>query len=136
MSSRDLVPPRVYVSGMPLLCRGWNGWYERDKDSDLLRYNRVENVPTYWCITIFPTAIVKDYQADEWLIVVPCVEDGTTPFRGLVKKERGVPLGAWDNGVFVSAEESPDSWKQSNSGLVRAAITLLLCAAVLVRFFC
>ena len=115
-------PRTVYVSGMPLMYRGYNGLYEWDHMRDT--YHRREH-QTYYGLPIKETLLVR--MDDEWQLHH---RSGRlyepTQFHQLRPYESPGPLGEWNAGVLVTREPSLKTWFQSNKGLL-SALVLVIC---------
>ncbi len=101
-------PESLYVSGMPLMHRGWNGEYVLDKKNEeypewgLYSHN-------YYGLGICDTAIVKI--GDRWTI------RNTDWYEIITRGPTGhSPIGDWGD-VLITTEENWSTWFRSNFGI-------------------
>ncbi len=124
-------PESVYVSGLPLFQRGWNGWYESDPDTKK-RWNQVRL--NYLGLSLRPTAIVRNENTDRWMIVDLGSDSSSKVIcESQDHKDAPTPIGLWKDCVLVAAERSLETWWTSNRFIVR---TLCLLAVAALLFGC
>jgi len=122
-----MLPKKVFVSGMPLFLRGWNGLYEYDEDKK--EYHMVNHM--YYGLWIVHCCIAFDETQKWWILRThhghgPCVARSTSDN----------PCGAYVGcgSVRVDPEESLNTWWNSNSGLVAMGTPLVAAALGLVYY--
>ena len=124
-SEMFLLPEQVYVSGMPLLYRGYNGLYKLNPACRC--YERKEH-EDYYGLPIKDTRLVPNYtphDGREWRLQHKngrTYED--TSFYKTVTAL--TPLGEWSSGILVTNEQNWKTWMRSNQGLVLLSILLIV----------
>lgn len=123
-------PETVYVSGMPLLYRGYNGRYDRQlTSSNTVYYQRVEH-KQYYGITIKDTKLIKSengvwrlQQLDEsgYKMMPWCKER----FNNILS-----PVGQWTDGITVTTNQDWKTWKTSNITIVITGIFAVILMAI------
>lgn len=117
-SQMEDYPEDVYVSGMPLCLRGFNGRYKRNKNNPL-RWDRQSSM--YMCIYIRPTSIIK--QGNHFVLVT------TDYFQSQIACSNNL-LGNWSDSrdihLIVTERSSFQSWLYSNCGIIGCATTILI----------
>lgn len=114
------LPKRVYVAGMPLAWRGFNGWYTYNPDHNVYR----RDSPSYWGLGILPSALM--YKNGEWRI------DAYGLGSFLVARARDLsadsPVGDWgSSGILVAENPSVWTWWRSNSTIITIVTGIALC---------
>lgn len=117
-----LRPQTVYVCGMPLMFRGWNGAFDWNKDKECYEMR------SHWYYGILINhATLSRSEEGRWSFKA---EWGTTFDRVFKDNDGGEvsPLG--DYGDFVVLAEN--SWWKSNGGLVNTSVVFiaLIAAAI------
>ena len=103
----------VYVSGMPLFLRGWNGLYRR---TDVEKWELVNHI--YYGIGIIHTTITKNKHG-RWVLK-------TDDFQFTDNKYCGSdgPCGDWGD-IYVSKTQNLSTWYRSNSSLMWGFVALM-----------
>ncbi len=94
-----MLPLYIYVSGMPVYFRGWNGKYELINNEYHLINHR------YYGIDIIHIKIV--YNDQEWIFIT----DHDIQLCGPNAKS---PLGLWKNKILITEKEDLIFWNQSD----------------------
>ncbi len=115
------LPNVIYVHGMPLVLRGWNGKYHMRNENcyDLVHHN-------YYGIPIKHAVIIKDqgfwkFVIADWIT--------TTLYRGAPDS----PIGEWGD-ILVTEKNTPGTWVRSNSYL--ATVVTAVATGVGAALYC
>lgn len=113
----------LYVSGMPLFLRGFNGKHVYDRFSNFW----VRDVHYYFGLLIRPTRIRK--KEDYWIIEA-VGELGATK---IASKSNEI-CGDWTNGIRVSTKNDWSLWWHSNKYALFTGIMVSFVAALVFTF--
>ena len=130
----EILPKKVYLSGMGLLYRGYNGMYElKEQEPDNLYYERMEH-HQYYGILIKNTRLVRD-NGGLWCLLHT---DGWSGYKDVNEQKifgpyspDGGPVGEWSNGVVVTEDQNITTWMRSNQGF---AVPLLIIGLVMFSY--
>lgn len=111
----------VYVSGMPLMLRGFNGAYVKSETSPDT-YNLVKH--NYYGIRIVHVALVK--KKDHWVLEGVWGQVFDRNYSESVFHD-------WSDGMRVTRHEDSSTWWNSNSGIVKACALVGVVALALWR---
>lgn len=127
------LPKRVYVSGMPLLLRGWNGRYDlkwsKEEEGGSPEYHLRNH--SYWGIDIIHTVFeVVDESTDskcEWVLRRSCDTLGTFYKSKGSKGSKGSKFPTGDWGWFVvTPEKEIGMWWRNNSQIISPLFFLVI----------
>ena len=115
----DSLPKRIYVSGMPLMLRGWNGLY-RATETPCMPPEWHLDSHNYYGIWIIHTKITQE--SGRWVLKVADGYEQIIVYGPLVS-DSSTPLGEWGD-IYVDVKQSARTWWRSNSSLTYTACVL------------
>jgi hypothetical protein len=113
-------PDTIYVSGSPLLLRGFNGAYEKREIDNNVEYHLINHI--YYGILIRHTRILNN--KGKWFLQT--VDDHCPVY---INHNSDKLLGDWGD-VLITDKQGISTWFRSNSSFVitGTAIIALACA--------
>lgn len=142
--SEPCFPDRIYISGNPLLWKGFDGWYTINKkspiitDLDKVEYRQEEHDlkimgVTIPCFRIRPTRIVRDPNAkkelrSKWILIL-----GDHPYAyvnpvHISPDGKLFPIGDWGT-ILITQNEDSTTWWRSYGWWVLNANAIFVAAA-------
>lgn len=123
----DVVEPIViYVHGMPLMFRGWNGAYEKKSKGSvtgekIIEYHLVNH--TYYCIGIKHTKIVKEKEGG-WTLRI---NDGSFSDGGVIYRTMSDHVESDWGDILITSNNDVSTWVRSNWVIASiATVTILM----------
>lgn len=110
------LPDEIYVSGMPLLWRGWNGKYVRDQMDDSSKEDDSQewhlSSHNYYGIGIRPAKIC--IRKHRWVLITKDIS-----FLEIARRiGKQTLLGDWGD-IYVSSKPTFYTFWRSNSGIIQ-----------------